>query len=153
MDSIGELPNPMLAINKKLWRDLSNMKGQALAIAARFATHLLERLAGPEMEQKLADLALTELDAQGPDKLEELRTALREPGMNIRVVSAYALDEARRAAYTHALADLAGRELAPEFGVDAGLKAGVCIMVGSWVLMANLRDELKFFATAFEHGS
>ena len=26
------------------------------------------------------------------------------------------------------------------------LKAGVCIMAGSWVLMANLRDELNFFA-------
>jgi len=28
----------------------------------------------------------------------------------------------------------------------------VCIMAGSWVLMANLRDELNFFGGAFDHG-
>jgi hypothetical protein len=28
----------------------------------------------------------------------------------------------------------------------------VCIMAGSWVLMANLRDELGFFAESFDHG-
>jgi hypothetical protein len=28
----------------------------------------------------------------------------------------------------------------------------VCIMAGSWVLMANLRDELGFFAGTFDHG-
>ena len=50
-----------------------------MTIAARFATRLLERLAGPELEAKLADLALSELDAERPDKLEALRTALREP--------------------------------------------------------------------------
>ena len=32
------------------------------------------------------------------------------------------------------------------------LKAGVCIMAGAWVLMANLRDELDFFAGGLEHG-
>jgi F-type H+-transporting ATPase subunit b len=132
---------------------VSVQERQALATAARFATRLLDRLAGPELEARLADLALTELDEQGPEKLDALRSALRETGMDIRVVSAYALDDAHRAAYTRALARLAGRELAPDFVVDPALKAGVCIMAGSWVLMANLRDELKFFATAFEHGS
>ena len=124
-----------------------------MAIAARFATRLLERLAGPELEAKLADLALSEIEAQAPDKREALRIALREPGVTTKVVSAYPLDAARRAAFTQTLGRLAGRELAPKFAEDTALKAGVCIMAGSWVLMANLRDELNFFATAFEHGS
>ena len=41
------------------------MERKAMTIAARFATRLLERLAGPELDAKLADLALSELDAQG----------------------------------------------------------------------------------------
>jgi F-type H+-transporting ATPase subunit b len=128
------------------------MERKAMAIAARFAARLLERLAGPELEAKLADLALRELDAQAPDKLEALRAALREAGGSIKVVSAYPLDGARRTAFTRTLSALAGQELVPNFSEDAVLKAGVCIMAGSWVLMANLRDELNFFSGAFEHG-
>jgi F-type H+-transporting ATPase subunit b len=132
------------------------LERRATGIAARFATRLLDRLSGPELEAKLADLALSELDAQvdteGRDKLEALRTALRDPGVSIKVVSAFVLDEARRAAFSEALGRLAGRALAPKFAEDTALKAGICIIAGSWVLMANLRDELSFFATAFEHG-
>jgi len=129
----------------------SALERQALTLAARFATHLLDRLAGPELNARLADLALTGMEAQAPDKIEALRTALREPGGSIKVVSAYPLDDTRRQAFTAALVRLAGRPLVPEFSEDAVLKAGVCIMAGSWVLMANLRDELGFFAGSFEH--
>lgn len=129
------------------------LERQAMVIAARFAARFLERLAGPELEAKLADLALSELDAQGSDRLDALHLALKDPGVSIKVVSAYRLDEARRAAFTQALGRLAGRALVPKFAEDTALKAGICIMAGSWVLMANLRDELNFFATAFEHGS
>lgn len=127
------------------------LERRAMAIAARFATRLLERLAGPELEAKLADLALSELNVEGSDKLEALHVALQDPGVSVEVVSAYVLDETRRAAFTAALGNLAGRALAPRFAEDTALRAGVCIMAGSWVLMANLRDELGFFTTAFEH--
>lgn len=124
----------------------------AMGIATRFAARFLERLAGPELEGRLVDLALSELVANGADKLETLRAALREPGANIKVVSAYPLDAARRAAFTQAFSRLADRALEPTFAEDALLKAGVCIMAGSWVLMANLRDELSFFAESLDHG-
>ena len=126
---------------------------QSVAIAAQFATRLLDWLAGPELDAKLADLALIDLDAERPEKLEALRAALREPGLSIKVVSAYPLDEARRAAFAQTLGKLTGRTIEPAFGEDAMLKAGVCIMAGSWVLMANLRDELNFFTAAFDHGA
>lgn len=128
------------------------MERRALASAALFTTRLLDQLAGPELEAKLADLALSELADAAPDKLEALRTALQAPGVSIQVVSAYPLDETYRSAFTQSLGRLAGRALTPEFGEDAALKSGVSVMVGSWVLMANLRDELAFFAGTFEHG-
>ncbi len=129
-----------------------SLERQALGSAASFATRLLERLAGPELDAKLADLALSELAAQTPDRLEALHMALQEPGVSVSVVSAFPLDAARRAAFTQAIGQLAGRPLVPEFAEDATLKSGVSIIAGSWVLMANLRDELGFFAGAFEHG-
>jgi len=128
------------------------LERKAIAISVRFATRLLERLAGPELDAKLAELALSELDTQAPDKLGALRTALREPGGHLKVVSAYPLDHTLRANFTRSLSALAGRELLPRFSEDTALKAGVCIMAGSWVLMANVRDELNFFAGTFDHG-
>ena len=130
----------------------ATLEREAATIAARFASRFLDRLAGPALEAKLVELALSELDTQAPEKLDALRAALRDTKVNIRVVSAYSLDAAQRAAFTLALGRLAGRELEPEFSEDAMLKAGVCIMAGSWVLMANLRDELGFFSGSFDHG-
>jgi F-type H+-transporting ATPase subunit b len=136
----------MLEAREKNEREAALERG-AVTIAARFASRFLDRLAGPELETKLVELALSELDTLAPEKLE----AMRDAGVNIKVVSAYPLNEAQRAAFTLSLDHLAGRALTPEFSVDPMLKAGVCIMVGSWVLMANLRDELGFFSGSFDH--
>jgi F-type H+-transporting ATPase subunit b len=123
------------------------LERQAVTIAARFAARLLERLAGPELEAKLVDLALSELVTQPPDKL-----GLREPGVRVKVVTAYPLDETRRSAFARAFSQLANRPVAPAFAEDPILRAGTCVMAGSWVLMANLRDELSFFSEMFDHG-
>jgi F-type H+-transporting ATPase subunit b len=123
------------------------LEREAVTIAARFASRFLDRLSGPELETKLVEFALSELDTLVPEKLD----ALRDSGTSIKVISAYPLNEAQRTAFTLALGRLAGRVLAPEFSEDSMLKAGVCIMVGSWVLMANLRDELGFFSGNFNH--
>jgi F-type H+-transporting ATPase subunit b len=125
---------------------------QAVTIAARFAARLLERLAGPELEAKLVDLALRELVTEPPDKLDALRMALHEPGVNVKVVTAYPLDETRRSTFAQAFSQLAGRPVAPAFAEDPMLRAGACVMAGSWVLMANLRDELSFFSEMYDHG-
>ena len=124
------------------------LEREAVGIATRFASRFLERLAGPELSARLAELALSELDALAPEKL----AALRDPAAGIKVVSAYPLDAAQRAAFTQSLSRLAGRAITPEFSDDVLLKAGVCIMAGAWVLMANLRDELGFFAGSLDHG-
>lgn len=128
------------------------LEREAVAIAARFATHFLDRLAGPELEAKLVDLALDELGADTKEKLAALSAALRDTDVSIKVVTAYPLDAVRRAAFATVLGKLAGRDVAPQFHEDPALKAGVCLIAGSWVLMANLRDELKFFAGTLEHG-
>lgn len=129
------------------------LERKAIQLAERFATRLLERFAGPELNTKLAELAINELEALPSNKQEALHAALHDTGSSIKVVSAYPLDEPQRASFAHALSQLAGRSLVPEFSEESLLKAGVCIMTGSWVLMANLRDELSFFNGNLEHES
>lgn len=124
------------------------LEREAVAIAARFASHFLDRLAGPELEARLIDLVLADLGAGEPEKLSELSAALRDSAVRIQVFTAYPLDRHRCTALSAVLGKLAGRELVPEFGEDATLKAGLCLMAGAWVLMANLRDELLFFGGA-----
>ncbi len=126
------------------------MERDAVAIAGRFARRFLERLASPELEVKLVDLALAELQATPSETLAELRLALRDPAVTIRVITVYRLGDTQRTAFATVLGGLAERELAPLFQEDASLKSGLCLLVGSWVLMANLRDELSFFSSALE---
>lgn len=127
------------------------LERQAMRLAARFATRLLERVAGPELNAKLADLVIGELEALTGDKQETLRDILRDSGSTLKIISAYRLDEQRSAALTRALSQFSGQSLTPEFSEDSSLKAGVSILAGSWALMANLRDELSFFAGNFKH--
>lgn len=141
----------MLAARETEEREAA-LEREAVTIAVRFATRFLDRLAGPELEAKLVDLALDELVTQAPEKLAALSAALREAGVGVKVVTAFPLGTTRRAALKAVLDKLAGRALEPAFSEDATLKSGLCLMAGSWVLMANLRDELSFFTGTPEHG-
>lgn len=126
---------------------------EAERLAARFASRLLERLAGPQLDALLADVALADLQRADQDQFEALRTALAEPSSQVEVASAHVLASERRAALESALRDIGGRELDVRYAQDPELKAGLRIRVGACVLMANLRDELAFFTTAaLRHG-
>lgn len=125
---------------------------QATALAARFATRLLDRLAGPALGDRLVDLALADLPALPAERRDALRHALASGEAGLQVSSAHPLSDDRRAAMTRALAELAGREVAPSFVEDPALKAGLRIEAGAWVLMADLRDELAFFGMQLDHG-
>jgi len=124
---------------------------QAIAVAGRFASRFLDRLAGPELEAKLLDLALDELGAENSERRVALSAALGEPDVFVRVLTAFPLEATHRALVKARLDELAGRALEPVFGEDATLKSGLCLTAGSWVLMANLRDELRFFTGEFLH--
>lgn len=131
----------------------STLERQAIHLASRFATRLLERVAGPELNTKLADLAISELESLTDDKKETFLAIVRDSKSTPKIVSAYPLGESQRTALTNALSQFAGRPLEPEFSEDPILKAGVSIVVGSWVLMANLNDELSFFNGNHNHDS
>jgi F-type H+-transporting ATPase subunit b len=119
---------------------------RALELGGRFVAKLLERAASPELEARLVALALADLPRLPEAETAALRADLADDGLE--VASAFPLTEAQRADLAAALAQLAGRSVAPAFREDAGLMAGLRIHAGPWVLGANLRDELHFFRQA-----
>jgi F-type H+-transporting ATPase subunit b len=138
------------AVDERRQKDLARrLEETALAQGAQFATRLLGRAAGPELEGRLVEIAIADLGQLEEEDCQALRNAWQSGKETIDVASAYPLGDARLGSLRAALAKLLG---APEPAVqtqtrtDDNLIAGLRISVGPWVLRANLRDELTAFA-------
>jgi F-type H+-transporting ATPase subunit b len=116
---------------------------RALALGGRFVAKLLERVASPELENRLIAVALADFPKLPEQEIDKLRTALADDALE--VASAFTLAEGQRAALAEALARIAGRPVDPVFKENSALLAGLRVHAGPWVLGANLSDELKFF--------
>ena len=124
---------------------------QGIAQGAAFAARLLARVAAPELEARLYALLLEDLRGLPAGDKRAVADAAAAPGLQIKVQSAFALDESKRAELTRALADLVGKTLPLEYRENPELVAGFQVSIGPWILHANLRDELKFFSGALRH--
>lgn len=125
---------------------------RALVQGAGFASRLLGQAAGPELEMRLVALLLDGLKTLSETRKEALRSQWGEPPGTIRVVSAYPLADSQRQALEEALGQASGLEAAVCFDRDPGLMAGLSVEIGSWVLNANIRDDLKGFVE-FAHAA
>jgi len=128
--------------------DLRKYQETSLELGVRFVSRLLSRLAGPELDTRLFDLALEQLDDLPVDRLESIHLACQACSGQVGVASAYPLDNGRRELLRQKLDSLLGIPVACRFSEDASLMAGLRITLGPWILLANLQDELKGFADA-----
>ncbi|WKE64217.1 F0F1 ATP synthase subunit delta [Gallaecimonas kandeliae] len=119
---------------------------QALAQGATFASRLLAKAAGPELEARLFELLLAGL--AGLD--EQQQAALAGQGA-VQLASAYPLPEAARARLEAELARLLGQKPALNYREQPELLAGFELKLGDWLLEANLREELRGLAE-LDHG-
>jgi len=121
---------------------------QADTLVRRFAAELLSRLAGPELEARLAELFIEELG-----KLPEARLAPLLAGQNGQnrqtqgiVASAYPLSEVLRRRISSAIAAGLGIDEGQiRYLEDASLLAGVRVSLGAWQLDFSLAGELGAF--------
>lgn len=119
---------------------------RALAQGGRFVSRLLQGLAGPEMETRLAELFIAELEQLPEAQRAALRTHLSgAEEAEVQVASAHPLGMPLRQRLTRVLQAHVGEGLPVRFAQEPGLLAGLEVSVGDWVLRANLRDELQFF--------
>lgn len=139
------------AVQARRSQDLQReTEARALEQAAAFAARLLERLAGPETDRRLIDAFVADLAGWPAARIDELRAAARAVQGRVQVTSARTLDAAAQARLRQALEARLELRCEAEFGVDASLLAGLCVAIGPWLLQANLRDELQYFASGPE---
>lgn len=118
----------------------------ALAQGAQFAARLLSVAAGSELEHRLLDLLLKELTSLPPERLSTLRAAAGKIADRILVTSAYPLDDDTRLSLERTLGAALEVTMPFHYEQDKDLLAGLRVTMGSWVLSANLQDELISFA-------
>ncbi len=127
------------------------MEEKGIAQGAEFSSKLLSRLASSELEAKLYELLVEDLqDLREQDK-HAVNEAAAEPGLHIKVQSAFSMDTRKRDELSQLLNKVTGRALPIEFHINPELISGFQIDIGPWILHANLRDELKFFCGALQH--
>jgi len=114
---------------------------------------MLQRLASPQLTQRIVDIFLEDLQ-QLP---ETEQAALRKAGAMliaasaVEIASAHPLDDAEQARLTQGISAAAGQALTFKFATDPALIAGVRAVVGECQLHANLADELAFFRRQTNH--
>jgi F-type H+-transporting ATPase subunit b len=118
----------------------------AVQQAAAFASRLLSQACGPELEQRLVTLLLQQLAELSDDRATALRQQWGEAPQQIQVGSAFELSEQQRQQLEQRLQQVSGLDIPVQFERDGELLAGLRIVIGAWVLAANVRDELKGFA-------
>ncbi|MGB5568168.1 MAG: F0F1 ATP synthase subunit delta [Sedimenticolaceae bacterium] len=119
---------------------------QALQLGAVFSSRLLGQTCGPELEARLLNLLLEELHGLSEQQTTGLRQQWGEPPQTIEVSSAFELAAEQRQQLEAALHQASGLSVPVRFIQDETLLAGLHIVIGAWVLAANVRDELKGFA-------
>lgn len=133
------------------WR--SKAETEALRLGSTFATKLLKKLSGPDLDQRLQQLFVDQLTALPESTLEMLREGWQGGSAEINVSSATQLDAKKQQAIRQSLELKLGRSEGPwHFNLDESLIAGLRISSGGWMLQANLQDELRFFNEAAAHG-
>ena len=122
-----------------------NAENEALGHATGFAARLLRRLANPALEAELVKILLEDLARLDVERRETFGLVLRRSEETVRVESAFPLSPALQQAIAEALAALAGCQVSCDFTQVPDLLAGARLVLGQWVLSANLGDELSFF--------
>jgi F-type H+-transporting ATPase subunit b len=140
------------AVEQRRLKDfMQQTETSAIAQGAAFASRLLSRLGGVELERRIINLVMEDLAGLPQDKIRAIRSVPATTGLAMRITSGYPLDTTQRKVLGDACRTLMGREVPCEFLEDRNLIAGLRISFGSWVLRANVQDEMKCFVESSRH--
>jgi len=125
---------------------LRKLETTALEQGARFASRMLELAAGPDLQARLVEILCTDLNEIPAEGIERLRTRYGKAPDHILVISAFPLPDDQRRRLEQALQKATGQDIPFRYERRDELLAGLRVVIGAWVLAANVLDELKGFA-------
>lgn len=118
----------------------------ALQNGARFATLLLQKAAGQELENQLFQLLISQLK-QLPEACQHLvQTLENEPILEITINSAFPLSQTQVQQLEQKLSSLIDKPLQFSYSQNSELIAGLKVDIGAWALHTNIQHELSGFA-------
>jgi F-type H+-transporting ATPase subunit b len=120
----------------------------AMEQALAFTSRLLTRLATPQLEARIVQLAIEDLEKLSGEQQTLLQKAYAQAKTPVTVSSAFPLKKEHTTAIEKRLTGILNQPPTCEYRQDPDLLAGLRISVGSWMLKATLQDELKYFADA-----
>jgi len=119
---------------------------QALQQSAQFATSLLSKASGPELETRLLSILLDDLSTLSSEYTAALRLQWGELPEAITITSVYPLPENKRQELEKVVATITQLSVPVHYDQDPELIAGLRVTIGAWKLHANVRDDLTGFA-------
>jgi F-type H+-transporting ATPase subunit b len=118
---------------------------EAVKQAAQLAEKVFGRLASPDLEKRICQLFLAELDQTKKISLDSAANMGNHERSQVQVTTAFPLPDDLRTSITSKIGQLVGDEPRFQFAEDPSLIAGLRITAGMSVLQANLRDAVNFF--------
>lgn len=147
-----EREKAQVAVSRQRTEATRKIEYQALQQSAQFATSLLRKASGPELETRLLDILLNDLSTLSSENTAALRLQWGESPEAITIASAYPLPENKRQELERVLATITRLSLPVHYHRNTELIAGLSITIGAWRLHANIRDDLKGFVE-FAHAN
>ena len=118
----------------------------ALENATYFTTQLLTKLAGPELETRIIDVLLDQVNELPEHRIASLRASCANNIPEVVVSSAYRVNESKQQQLQECINTLASCKMPIRYEQDNDLIAGIRLTIDAWVLQANIAGELKGFA-------
>jgi len=119
---------------------------QALEQGVNFAAKLLRKLSSHELEDKLVELFLNNLTNFSAEQKQNLLNIYSEEKPDIIITTAYPLSQTHKENIHSAIQDLFKHTIFCNYTINPEIIAGLRINIGSYVMHANLADELTFFS-------
>lgn len=132
---------------RQLQKQIENNLRESLALAAQFSAKFLKTFADKDLEKKIVSEFIEALSRLPQDPFQRLKVEFSDKNLTVLIESAYLLNEKQKQTISTQFSDIFNKKkMTITFDQNRDLLAGLCVTIGSMILQANLRDELKFFA-------
>lgn len=148
LDLEQEREKAQVALSRQQQDLQRQVEQQAFVNSARFAGQLLQQAAGPELETRLFNVLLEQLQSlpENPEFRPKLLGQQDTTELLVRVVSVYPLTLGQREQLQQQLGALIATPVVFQYDQMPELIAGLRIDIGAWILDINLKYELAGFA-------